>query len=57
VSALLRDRLEADLKAALKSGDALRVSVLRLARSAATYKEIQAGRALTFPKKNRMNWP
>jgi uncharacterized protein YqeY len=43
----LLDRIDADLKAAMKAGDALRVSTLRLARSAMKYKEIQAGRALT----------
>ncbi len=37
----LRQQIDEDLKAALKSKDTLRVSVLRLLKSALTYKEIE----------------
>ncbi|MGQ0644647.1 MAG: GatB/YqeY domain-containing protein [Elusimicrobiota bacterium] len=42
----LAGRLESDLKTALKAGEALRVSTLRLVLSALKYKAIQAGREL-----------
>lgn len=43
----LADRLADDLKRALRAGDALRVSTIRLARAAIHNVEIERGRALT----------
>ncbi len=43
----LRERLDNDLKSAMKSGDSLRVSVLRMLRSEIRYKEIEKGQPLT----------
>ena len=43
----MQDRLEADLKTALKSGDKRRVSTLRLLLAALKNERIQAQRALT----------
>ena len=43
----IRNRLEADLKEALRTGDALRASTLRLARAALRSAEMQRGRTLT----------
>lgn len=40
-------RIEQDLKQALKSGDSLRLSVLRLLKSAIHYQQIDLGRELT----------
>lgn len=43
----LADRLQEDLRKALRAGDALRVSTIRLARAAIHNAEIERGRALT----------
>jgi len=43
----LRERLDNDLKSAMKSGDSLRVSVLRMLRSEIRYKEIEKGETLS----------
>jgi uncharacterized protein len=43
----IRNRLEADLKEALRTGDALRASTFRLARAALRNAEMQRGRTLT----------
>lgn len=43
----LADRLSDDLKQAMKSRDAVRVSVLRMVKAAAKNAEIEAGRVLT----------
>lgn len=43
----LQDRLEEDLKGALRGGDALRVSTIRLARAALKNQEIERRRPLT----------
>ncbi len=43
----IREKIDSDLKEALKSGDRLSVSVLRLLKSALKNKEIQKGKALT----------
>jgi len=43
----LQDRLEDDLKGALRGGDALRVSTIRLARAALKNQEIERRRPLT----------
>ncbi|MHB0912028.1 MAG: GatB/YqeY domain-containing protein [Armatimonadota bacterium] len=43
----LRERLETDLKTAMKAGDSLTVSVIRLARSEIRNSEIEKGRPLT----------
>lgn len=45
--ATLGERLEQDQKTALRSGDAIRVSTIRLARAAIHNAEIERGRALT----------
>ena len=42
----LKERLEADLKAAMKDRDALRVSTVRMLKSAITYREKEHGQAL-----------
>ena len=42
----LQERLSADLKEAMKSGDKIRVSTLRLIRSEIKYAEIAAGKPL-----------
>ena len=39
----LKERLEEDQKAALRSGEQLRLSVLRLLRSAIHYAEVERG--------------
>lgn len=39
----LRERLDADMKTALRSKDSLRLSTIRLIKSAVTYKETEAG--------------
>lgn len=46
----LRERLDNDLKSAMKSGDSLRVSVLRMLRSEIRYREIDQGGSLTDPE-------
>jgi uncharacterized protein YqeY len=38
---VLKERIEADLKTALKSGDGVRVSVVRMVKAAITSKEIE----------------
>lgn len=43
----LADRLQEDLHRALRAGDSLRVSTIRLARAAIHNAEIEAGRPLT----------
>lgn len=43
----LRERLDSDLKASMKAGEVLRVSVIRLARSEIRYAEIAKGSPLT----------
>lgn len=43
----LQDKIENDLKAALKAGEALRLSTLRMLKSALQYREIQSGKPLT----------
>lgn len=43
----LLDRLDSDLKASLKAGEALKVSTLRMVRSALKYKEMQTGKELS----------
>ena len=43
----MRERLSEDLKSAMKTGDTLRVSVIRLAMSEMRNTEISKGRALT----------
>ena len=43
----LAQRLEQDLKAALRAGDAVRVSTIRLARAAIHNEEIEHGRQLS----------
>ena len=43
----LRERLDNDLKTAMKSRDSLRVSVLRMLRSEIHYAEIEKGKDLT----------
>jgi uncharacterized protein len=43
----LRERLDNDLKSAMKSRESLRVSVLRMLRSEIRYKEIERGESLT----------
>jgi uncharacterized protein YqeY len=43
----LADRLQQDLHRALRAGDSLRVSTIRLARAAIHNAEIEAGRLLT----------
>lgn len=43
----LRERMDNDLKSAMKSGDSLRVSVLRMVRSEIQYSEIDQGKRLT----------
>jgi hypothetical protein len=43
----LREKLESDLKSAMKAGDTLRVSVIRLARGEIRNLEIENGSALT----------
>lgn len=40
----LKERLEADLKAAMMARDALRTSCLRLVKTAITFKEVEAAR-------------
>jgi uncharacterized protein YqeY len=42
----LKERLEADLKAAMKDKDALRVSVVRMFKSAIKYREIELMKTL-----------
>jgi len=42
----LKDRLEADLKAAMKDRDALRLSTIRLLKSAIKYREIEVMKPL-----------
>ncbi len=44
---LLKERIDADLKAALKASDRLRVSTLRLIKSAIKNREIDKGAPLT----------
>ena len=44
---MLREQLDDDLKSAMKSRDALRLSVLRMLKSAAKYAEIEKGEPLT----------
>ncbi len=43
----LLDRLDSDLKASLKAGEALKVSAIRMVRSALKYKEMQTGKELS----------
>lgn len=43
----LRERLDSDLKTAMKAGDSLKVSVIRLSRSAIRNAEIAKGAPLT----------
>ena len=43
----LRERLDDELKSAMKSGDSLRVSVLRMLRSEIRYREIEKGEPLS----------
>ena len=42
----LKERLEADLKTAMKDRDALKVSVVRMLKSAVKYREIEVMKAL-----------
>jgi len=44
---MLREQLDDDLKSAMKSRDALRLSVLRMLKSAARYAEIEKGETLS----------
>ena len=44
---LLQDKLTEDMKSAMKAGDTLKVSVLRLLRSELKYAEIAKGQPLT----------
>lgn len=44
---MLSDRVRSDLNGAMKAGDALKVSVLRMALSAFNYKKIELQRDLT----------
>jgi uncharacterized protein YqeY len=44
---MLREQLDDDLKSAMKSRDALRLSVLRMLKSAARYTEIEKGETLS----------
>jgi hypothetical protein len=44
--ATLRERIEEDMKVAAKAQDKLRLSVLRLLKSAVMYREIEIGKAL-----------
>ncbi len=43
----IREKIDSDLKEALKSGDRLSVSVLRLLKSALKNREIQKGKELS----------
>lgn len=40
---MLKDKLQADLKAAMLSGDKQRVEALKMLKSAVTYKEVELG--------------
>ena len=44
---MLREQLDDDLKSAMKSREALRLSVLRMLKSAARYAEIEKGETLS----------
>ena len=44
----LRERLDADLKAAMKVKDELRLSVVRMLKSAVRYREVEGEKAVTL---------
>jgi uncharacterized protein YqeY len=46
----LKERIDADLKVAMKAGDQLRKDTLRSVLSAFSYKKIEAGKELTEPE-------
>jgi uncharacterized protein YqeY len=44
----LRERLDADLKAAMKAKDELKLSVVRMLKSAVKYREVEGEKAVTL---------
>lgn len=44
----LRERLDADLKAAMKEKDELKLSVVRMLKSAVRYREVEGEKAITL---------
>lgn len=44
----LRERLDADLKAAMKEKDELKLSVVRMLKSAVKYREVEGEKAITL---------
>ena len=44
----LRERLDADLKAAMKAKDELKLSVVRMLKSAVKYREVEGGKAIAL---------
>jgi uncharacterized protein len=44
----LRERLDADLKAAMKERDELKLSVVRMLKSAVKYREVEGEKAITL---------
>ena len=44
----LRERLDADLKAAMKAKDELKLSVVRMLKSAVKYREVEGQKAVTL---------
>jgi uncharacterized protein YqeY len=44
----LRERLDADLKAAMKAKDELKLSVVRMLKSAVRYREVEGEKAVTL---------